>query len=81
MHQDHVTGRCNILNHLERYPVDFFDTFVKPRDPCFRIAGGAQIPEVRMPFEGFTELCTLLVARANQMRFISGHGVAPTTRD
>ena len=58
MHQDHVTGRGRILDDLERYPVNLLDTFVKPRDPRFRIARGAQIPEVRVPFEGFTKLCT-----------------------
>ena len=38
MHQNHVTGRGRILDDLERYPIDFFDTFVKPCDTGFRIA-------------------------------------------
>jgi hypothetical protein len=58
MHQDHVTSRRRILDNLERYPIDLFSTFVKSRDPLFRIARGVQIPEVRMPFERFTELRT-----------------------
>jgi hypothetical protein len=56
MHQDHVPSRCRILDSLERYSIDLFNTFVKPRDPRFRIARGVQIPEVRMPCERFTEL-------------------------
>ena len=44
MHQNHVTGRGRILDDLERYPIDFFDTFVKPRDTGFRIARSIQIP-------------------------------------
>jgi len=57
MHQDHVTSQGSILDDLER-PIDLFDAFVKPRDPRFRIARGVQIPEVRVPFERFTELRT-----------------------
>ena len=38
VHQNHVTGRGRILDDLERYPIDFFDTFVKPCDTGFRIA-------------------------------------------
>jgi hypothetical protein len=49
VHQDHVTGRGSILDDLEWYPINVFDMFVKPRDPHFRIARGAQIPEVWMP--------------------------------
>ena len=58
MHQDHVTSRRRILDNLERHPIDLFNTCVKPRDPRFRISRGVQIPEVRMPFERFTELRT-----------------------
>ena len=68
MHQDHVTGRGSILDDLERYPIDFFDVFVKPRNPRFRIAHDPQIPEVRVPFERFTELCTPRPRRAGILR-------------
>lgn len=58
MHQDYVTRRRGILDNLERYQIDLSNTFVKPRDPRFRISRGVQIPEVQMPFERFTQLRT-----------------------
>jgi hypothetical protein len=56
VHQDYIACRGGILDDLERYPIDFFDTFVKPRYPRFWIACGAQISEVGVPFERLTEL-------------------------
>ena len=57
MHQDYITSSGCILDDLKRDPIDFFNTFVKPSDPRFRVARGVQVPEVRVPFQRFTELC------------------------
>jgi hypothetical protein len=63
VHQDHVTGRGSILDHLERYSINVFDTFVKPRNARVTISGGAQIPDLRVELENLTELRTSCVGR------------------
>jgi hypothetical protein len=64
MHQDHVASRRSQFEDLERYPIDFFDTLMKARDPRFRIARRVQIPEVWVPFQRFAELrCSSLWRR------------------
>ena len=58
MHQDHVAGRCSILDDLERNSIYLFDALVKTGNTLSWIATGRQIPEVRVPFERSPELQT-----------------------
>ncbi len=51
MHQDHVTGRCSVLDDLKRYSIDLFDALVETGDTRSGITGGTQIPYIRMSLE------------------------------
>ena len=56
MHQDDVARRRGIFQHLQRDSVDRLNALVEPLDAGRGLAGGAEIPQVRMAMDRCPEL-------------------------
>jgi hypothetical protein len=56
MHEDDITCRRSVFQHLQRDAVDLLNAFVEPLDAGSGLAGGAKIPQVRMAMDRCPEL-------------------------
>jgi hypothetical protein len=56
MHEDDIACRRSVFQHLQRDAADLLNAFVEPFDAGSGLAGGAEVPQVRMAMDRCPEL-------------------------